>query len=151
MACKATLLTLGFVALNADGNGLRVVGFVAFRHDIGLVCCRLYRVLAFFRTGREPVHSNRRRCAGSERGSVDQAEQPASSMHRSVTALPMSSGVPSRLIGVHPPSCQARVASWMSCGRERKTPPSTTLGGPKTPPGLMPLTVIRRGAKATAK
>src|SRR5437667_1788664 len=65
---------LGFVALNADGNGLRVVGFVAFRHDIGLVCCRLYRVLAFFRTGREPVDSYRRRCAGSERGSVDQAE-----------------------------------------------------------------------------
>src|SRR5207244_10162767 len=67
-------LTLGFVALNADSNGLRVVGFVAFSHDIGLVCCRLYRVLAFFRTGREPVHSNRRRSAGSERGSVDQAE-----------------------------------------------------------------------------
>src|SRR6266705_5443783 len=71
---QATPLTLGFVALNADGNGLRVVGFVAFRHDIGLVGCRLYRVLAFFRTGREPVHSNRRRSAGSERGSVDQAE-----------------------------------------------------------------------------
>ena len=71
---KETSLTLGFVALNADGNGLRVVGFVAFRHDIGLVCCRLYRVLAFFRTGREPVHSYRRRSAGSERGSVDQAE-----------------------------------------------------------------------------
>src|SRR5438128_11177374 len=64
---------LGFVALNADGNGLRVVGFVAFRHEIGLVCCRLYRVLAFFRTGREPVDSYRRRCAGSERGSVAQA------------------------------------------------------------------------------
>src|SRR5438045_5173626 len=71
---KETSLTLGFVALNADGNGPGVVGFVAFRHDIGLVCCRLYRVLAFFRTGREPVRSNRRRSAGSERGSVDQAE-----------------------------------------------------------------------------
>src|SRR5439155_15334639 len=69
--------------------------------------------------------------------------KPASSMHRSATALPMSSGVPSRLIGVHPPSCQARVASWMSCGKARKTPPSTTLGGPKTPPGLMPLTEIK--------
>src|SRR6266403_3508996 len=71
---RATPFTLGFVALNTDSNGPRVVGFIAFRHDIGLVCCRLYRVLAFFRTGREPVHSNRRRCAGSERGSVDQAE-----------------------------------------------------------------------------
>ena len=71
---SATPLTLGFVALNADGNGPRVVGFVAFRHDIGIVCCRLYRVLAFFRTGREPVHRYRRRCTGTQRGSVDQAE-----------------------------------------------------------------------------
>src|SRR5213593_4931287 len=35
----------------------------------------------------------------------------------------------------------------------RQSAQNTTLdyvGGPKTPPGLMPLTVIRRGAKATA-
>src|SRR5213593_3023698 len=65
---------LGFVTLNADGNGPRVVVLVAFSDLIISVGCRLYRMLAFFRTGREPVHSNRRRCAGTERGSVDQAE-----------------------------------------------------------------------------
>src|SRR2546425_2593433 len=56
------------------------------------------------------------------------AIQPASSAHRSVTALPMSAGVVNRPAGVRPPSCQARLISCTGVGRLFKALSSVSPG-----------------------
>src|SRR3989441_2183672 len=55
---------------------------------------------------------------------------------RRATALPTSSGLVNRPIGVHPLSCQARLRSWTSFGNVFNTLSSVR-------PGLSALTVMR--------
>src|SRR5438874_12017670 len=69
---------------------------------------------------------------------------PASSEQRSATAFPMSAGVPSRRIGVHPSCCHFLMVFCTGSGRVLSTLSSVH-------PGLIVFTVMPRAASATAK
>ena len=71
---RQRLLFSGFVALNADGNSLRVVVFVALSHLVGFVGCRLDGVLALFHAGRVPVDRYLHRLSRRDRIGSDQTD-----------------------------------------------------------------------------
>src|SRR5579884_821106 len=98
----------------------------------GTACCSSNGICAFMSDAPPSTSIN---CPVIHSASAEQSR---------LTAFPISAGVPSLLIGVHPLWFQSRMASCTASGRLFRTLSSTH-------PGLRLFTVISRCASATAK